>query len=95
MSQSQFFFSDRRAHFAVLAAVIVTSVALRLGHFSGYVGLDDAEYARIAYQIANGNFSLKEYGGPSVFPLRVGLVLPTSLVFRMVGLSEWSMVGMP
>jgi len=95
MSQSPFFFSDRRAHFAALVTVIVTSVALRLCLFGGYAGLDDAEYARIAYQIANGTFSLKEYGGPPVFPLRVGLILPTSLVFRMFGLSEWNMILYP
>ena len=95
MSQSPFFFSDRRVHLAVLVAVIVTAAALRLSLFAGYGGFDDAEYARLAYQIANGNFSLKEYGGPPVFPLRVGIILPTSLSFRLFGLSEWSMVLYP
>lgn len=95
MSESPFFFSDRRVHFAALVTVIVTSAALRLWHFGGYSGLDDAEYARFAYQIASGTFSLKEYGGPAVFPLRVGLILPTSFVFRMIGLGEWSAVLYP
>jgi 4-amino-4-deoxy-L-arabinose transferase-like glycosyltransferase len=95
MSQSSYFFSDRRAHCAALVTVIVTAAALRFYLFGGYNGLDDAEYAHIGYQIANGTFSLKEYGGPGVFPLRVGLILPTSLFFRMFGLSEWNMVSYP
>ena len=95
MNQSPYFFSDRRAHLAALFAVIVTAAAMRLWLLAGYAGLDDGEYARIAYQIANGTFSLKDYNGPAVFPLRVGLVLPTSLAFRMYGLSELSMVLYP
>jgi 4-amino-4-deoxy-L-arabinose transferase-like glycosyltransferase len=95
MSPSPFFFSDYRAHFAALAAVVAAAIALRLSLFGGYDGLDDAEYARIAYQIANGTFSLDDYAGPPVFPLRMGLILPTSLFFRVLGQSEWTMVLFP
>jgi hypothetical protein len=96
MSQKQSFFTGPHTRFAALLAVILVSAVLRVLHFSGYWGLDDAEYAHIAYQVADGNFfSPKEYGGPPVFPLRVGLILPTSLIFRAFGLSEWSMVVYP
>jgi 4-amino-4-deoxy-L-arabinose transferase-like glycosyltransferase len=95
MSQSHFLFSDRRAHFAALATIIVTAAALRLSRFGGYDGLDDAEYARIAHSIASGTFSLSEYLGPAVFPLRTGIIVPTSLFFWMFGLSEWTMVLYP
>ena len=95
MNQTEFFFSSRRAHFAALAIAIGAAAALRVILFRGYVGLDDAEYARIAFQIANGTFMPSEYGGPVVFPLRVGLTLPAALVFGTLGLSEWSMVLYP
>jgi 4-amino-4-deoxy-L-arabinose transferase-like glycosyltransferase len=95
MIQSQFLFASRFVHFAVLAAIIGMAAALRLYLFSGYGGFDDAEYASIAYRIANGTFLLAEYGGPPVFPLRVGVVLPAAIGFRVFGLSEWSMVLYP
>ena len=83
MDPSPFFFSDRRIHFALLVVVVIFAAALRMYFFGGYDGLDDAEYARIAYQIGNGTFSLKEYSGPPVFPLRIGLIFPTSLFIRL------------
>lgn len=95
MSQSEFLFASRRVHLAALAAIFGLAAALRLHLFSGYGGFDDAEYAKIAYEIANGTFSPRDYGGPPVFPLRVGLVLPAALVIRVLGLSEWSMVLYP
>ncbi len=95
MNQSPYLLSDRRAHFAALAAIMAMCTALRFMLFGGYAGLDDGEYARIAHWIVNGTFSLQEYGGPPVFPLRTGLVLPTALVFRAFGIGEWSMVLYP
>ena len=96
VNQAQFFFTGPRAHFSALLAVILAAAVLRVLHFSGYSGLDDAEYSRIAYEVAHGNtLALKEYSGPPVFPLRVGLILPVGLAFRAFGLSEWSMVMYP
>jgi 4-amino-4-deoxy-L-arabinose transferase-like glycosyltransferase len=95
MARSPFLFSDHRAHLACVLAIIGASVALRLWLFAGYGGFDDAEYARIGYQIANGTFTSAEYRGPVVFPLRVGQTFPTALAFSAFGLSEWSMVLYP
>jgi hypothetical protein len=95
MNLSQHLLRDRRAHIAALAAIIVASAAARVSLFSGYAGLDDGEYARIAHRIATAAFSLQEYQGPPVFPLRLGVILPTALVFGVFGLAEWTMVVYP
>jgi len=78
--------------FVILLAITLVAIALRLYCFHGFVGLDDAEYARFAHQMAKGAFTVRTYGGPAVFPLRVGIIFPTSLLFRFFGVSEWSMV---
>ena len=57
--------------------------------------MDDAAYAKIAYQIDQGQFSPGSYEGPAVFPLRVGILYPTAMLFRYFGISEWSMVFFP
>ena len=80
---------------AALAAILVAAVAIRVRLFAGFVGLDDAEYARFAYQMVHGSFHLRGYTGPAVFPLRIGLIAPVALSFRLAGLSEASMVAYP
>jgi len=95
MNRSSYSFSDRRLHFAAVLAILFVAAALRLRLFAGYAGFDDAEYARIAYRIAVGTFVAGDYGGPVVFPLRVGLTVPTALGFGVFGFGEWSMVLYP
>jgi hypothetical protein len=74
---------------------MASAVALRLVLFRGYFGLDDAEYARLAYQMAEGVFPLGEYPGPAVFPLRIGLIAPTAGAIWLFGLTEKLMVFFP
>lgn len=81
--------------FAILLLIILVAIALRLYCFRGYIGLDDAEYARFAHQIGKGTFALGTYNGPAVFPLRVGIISPTSLLFHFFGTNEWTMVLYP
>lgn len=83
------------AFLIALLTIIAASAAVRVYLFRGYVGLDDAEYARLAYQMAHGTFSFDSYAGPAVFPLRIGLTAPTALLFRLFGLSEWTAVLYP
>lgn len=75
--------------------VIILAAALRFYAFSGFGGLDDAEYATIAHQVTNGTFSLSGYNGPGPFPLRVGIVIPAAVSFTLLGVSQWSMVIYP
>lgn len=88
-------FLTTRRPLTILLVIMALSAAVRIYLFRGYVGLDDGEYARLAYQLAHGEFSLGEYAGPAVFPLRVGLIAPTAAVFGLFGFGEKLMVSFP
>ena len=78
-----------------LIVLLIVGLALRLYEFRGFGALDDAAYAQIAHQMASGMFRIGAYNGPAVFPLRVGIIYPTALLFRHAGVSEWTMVLFP
>jgi len=84
-----------RRDMILLIVVLVCAAAIRLYHFHGFNGFDDAEYAHFAHQIVRGEFEPRGYTGPSVFPLRVGVIIPAALSFRLFGMSEHSMVLYP
>jgi len=67
----------------------------RILSFSGYQGYDDGAYAELAHQMANGEFKIGEYSGPPVFPLRVGLLAPVALCFKIAGTNELVMILCP
>src|SRR5688572_4456524 len=79
----------------MLAAVLATGAMMRAYLFRGYIGLDDAEYARFAHQFGQQPLPPVGYDGPAVFPLRLGATVPTALSFRAFGINEWSMVLYP
>jgi 4-amino-4-deoxy-L-arabinose transferase-like glycosyltransferase len=95
MMHMHFFISELRKHSIVLLMIVLLGLVLRLYFSKGFTGFDDGEYARFAYQMANGQFAIEDYAGPPVFPLRLGVIFPTSLAFRFFGLSESSMVIYP
>ncbi|OFV93311.1 MAG: hypothetical protein A3H95_05865 [Acidobacteria bacterium RIFCSPLOWO2_02_FULL_64_15] len=78
-----------------LLVILVFAAALRIYMFRGWVGLDDAEYARFAALFAEGRPFPSDYSGPAVFPLRVGVFVPAGLLFRWFGVNEWAMVLYP
>ena len=86
---------DARRALLVLTALVAISAALRLFHFHGFNGFDDAEYARFAHQMVTGSFPPGDYTGPAVFPLRVGVIVPAAVAFRLFGMSEWSLAIYP
>jgi len=79
----------------ILFIIVLLAIALRLYCFRGFVGLDDAEYSRFANQMNQGTFALGSYEGPAVFPLRVGIIFPTAILYGLFGISELSMVAYP
>jgi hypothetical protein len=79
----------------LLAVIVVLAAAVRIYGFRGYSGLDDAEYARFAYFLANGIPLPADYTGPAVFPLRVGVIGPTALFYQAFGVTEWTTVLYP
>lgn len=80
---------------ALLALILVLAAAIRLLTFNGYFGSDDGDYAFISHAIANDRFSFGSFAGPSVFPLRVGLLYPTALAFKVFGTGEFAMLIYP
>ena len=83
---------SRGRNIKLLAVIICVAAGLRLYTFAGYVGLDDAEYARLAHSMLEGAFGAGAYSGPAVFPLRVGIIAPAAASFGIFGVSGWSMV---
>jgi len=84
-----------RLWLVTLLVIVAAALLIRLDLFRGYVGLDDAEYARFAERLARGTMGTAGYTGPAVFPLRVGIIAPTALLFRAFGVSDWTMVLYP
>lgn len=78
-----------------LLVISLLAILIRIYCFRGFIGLDDAEYAKIAYKIAEGSFAVGDYSGPPVFPLRVGLTFPTAILFHFFGVNEWTLVTYP
>jgi 4-amino-4-deoxy-L-arabinose transferase-like glycosyltransferase len=87
--------SELRKHWPILIVITVIAVTLRLHAWGGYIGLDDGEYAKFAYEMAQGQSTIEPYSGPAVFPLRVGIIAPASWAFNVIGFSEWSLVIYP
>lgn len=79
----------------VLLGIVVVAIGLRIYCIRGFAGFDDAEYAKIAYQIVQGHYEIGTYQGPAVFPLRVGVIYPTVIAFRIFGVTEWGMILFP
>ena len=79
----------------ILLFVVLFAIVIRVYEFRGFGAVDDAAYAKIAYQINQGRYLPGTYEGPAVFPLRIGILYPTAMLFRYFGVSEWSMVLFP
>ena len=87
--------SDSRRYHSLLFLVLLSAAILRIYEFRGFGAVDDAAYAQIAHKVSEGSFAAGSYKGPAVFPLRMGIIYPTALLFRFAGVSEWSMVFFP
>jgi len=81
--------------FCILLCILLLAVALRIYCFNGYWGTDDGEYALLANAMVRGNFSefveqnyIRHFYAPAQLPLRIGLIYPLSILFRVFGVSE-------
>jgi 4-amino-4-deoxy-L-arabinose transferase-like glycosyltransferase len=83
--------ADRGVTMTVLLAVTSLALVLRLIIFQGFLGGDDSTYIRDARLLAQGRF----IPGSSQWDVRIGIIAPTALAFRLFGLHEWSMVLYP
>jgi 4-amino-4-deoxy-L-arabinose transferase-like glycosyltransferase len=80
--------SSGRRWGVILCFTVVAAMALRAYWGAGLIPKDDAEYARVAYHMWQGQFDHKSYDGPPVIPLRVGIVLPTAAALGLLGPGE-------
>lgn len=86
----------------ILFFIVLAGIALRLYCFNGLWGTDDAEYARLAHAMAQGNFSdfiqknyIENSNTPAHWPYRVGIIYPLSILFRLFGVNEVALVAYP
>ncbi len=78
-----------------LALIIAVAVIIRIISFYGYYGSDDGTYAELSHKMAIGAYDVLKFEGAPVFPMRIGLIAPTSLAFSIVGTSEFAMLIYP
>jgi 4-amino-4-deoxy-L-arabinose transferase-like glycosyltransferase len=76
--------------YGALMVIIAAAAALRAWGYVGFVGLDDSEYSRYAFKMLNGTFEASNPVGPPMFPMRVALVFPAFLAFKLFGVNDIS-----
>ena len=72
----------------ILFFIVIAAIAVRAYWAAGFIPKDDAEFAKVAYQMSQGTFAYDRYEGPPVFPLRTGVVLPTAAAMALFGPGE-------
>jgi 4-amino-4-deoxy-L-arabinose transferase-like glycosyltransferase len=78
----------------LLVLILILAGFARILSFSGYCGSDDGAYAVLAYEMANGAFRIGDSSG-AIFRLRVGLLAPVALAFKIAGPNEFAMIIYP
>ena len=84
-----------RLHWATLAGFLAVAVIARLLAFQGYSDSDPRAYAVLANDLVHGTLHIPDYDGPPVFPLRLGVYVPTAVLIKTFGLSELTLVAYP
>ncbi len=86
--------SDR--HTALfLTAILAVGFLLRIICFAGISPNDDEQYAWLAHQMSQGQYQIGKYQGPPVWPLRVGLLVPVAVSFKVAGTTELAALFVP
>lgn len=69
-----------------LAAVVFFALVVRFFSYHGFYPSDQYRYALDAWQMANGELGVPDY----LASMRWGLVLPTSIIYALFGVSEFT-----
>ena len=77
--------------------ILIIAVALiaRVAVFRGFAASDDADYARVAWDIAQGHSPLGDTSVPPQYSGRLGVAVPVGLLFRAFGVHEWTLLIFP
>jgi len=76
---------NRFYHYVVLCGILISALFLRIHFFIGLNFSDDPWYVYLANQICEGTFTDTGNGG-----LRLGMIYPLSLMFKLFGISNIS-----
>lgn len=87
--------SPRAKGAGALAGVVLVAILLRIAAYQGFVGSDDAAYARFAHELARGTFALGAHRAIPAWALRLGVIAPTAGAIRLLGTSEWVFLAYP
>ncbi len=79
----------------LLVSILAVGFLLRIICFAGISPNDDEQYAWLAHQMAHGEYQIGKYEGPPVWPLRVGLLVPVAVSFRVAGTTEFAALFFP
>ena len=72
--------------------LFLLALLLRLACFTGLIASDDdLLYAGYAQRIAEGLYTLEYHH----YAIRYGLILPAGLLYKLVGVNEWSTIAVP
>jgi len=83
----------RRAWPVIL--ILAVAIVARIAVFRGFAASDDADYARVAWAIAQGHSPLSEAALPPQYSGRLGVAVPVGLLFRVFGVHEWTLLVFP
>jgi 4-amino-4-deoxy-L-arabinose transferase-like glycosyltransferase len=84
-----------RRTWLALAFILVLAALVRMLSFRGYTTYDAAEYTRLAHMMISGQYKAGMLWFFHVFPVRVGIIAPTALAFRVGGVSEVTLTLYP
>lgn len=80
---------SRGSGYGQLMIALGVGLGLRLIYFIGVAGHDDVSYFNYALDVLEGKFSTEPASdGTFPFRFRLGVILPTALLFRLLGPSE-------
>ncbi len=75
--------------------IIAVAIVARVAVFRGFAASDDADYARVAWDIAQGHSPLGDASVPPQYSGRLGVAVPVGLLFRAFGVHEWTLLIFP
>lgn len=82
-------------HAGPFILIIAVAVVARVAVFRGFAASDDAGYARVAWDIAQGHSPWGDASLPPQYSGRLGIAAPVGLLFRLFGVHEWTLLILP
>lgn len=79
------------SYWRYFAFIVAAAFLIRLVCFTGLIGSDDLEYSHYAQLIAQFNYKPEL----SQFALRYGVIIPVGIVYKLLGIAEWTTVLVP